>query len=64
MLKDQPKWDDSKERLRASMPLTPDSASIGEGDCEPGLGDTSNFERPTSRKAERPSERTKPQEKM
>ena len=35
------------------MPLTPDSTSIGEGDCESGLGDTSNFERPIGRKVEK-----------
>jgi len=53
MLKDQPKWANSNERLRASMPPTLDLTSIGEGDCESRLGDTSNFERPIGRKAEK-----------
>ena len=35
------------------MPPTPESTSIGNGDCGPGLGDTSHFERPIGRKAEK-----------
>nr|POE68029.1 hypothetical protein CFP56_26927 [Quercus suber] len=53
MLKDQPKFADPNGRSRASVPLTPESTSIGEGDCGFGLGDTSNFKRPIGRKAEK-----------
>ena len=54
MLKDQPKFaNPNNARWRSSIPPTPESISIGEGDCGPGLGDTSNFERPTGRKAEK-----------
>ena len=35
------------------MPSTPKSISIGERDCESELGDTSNFERPIGRNAEK-----------
>ena len=35
------------------MPPTLESISIGEGDYGSGLGDTSNFERPIGRKAEK-----------
>ena len=54
MLKDQPKFaDPNNARWRSSVPPTPESISIGEGDCGSGLGDTSNFERPIGRKAEK-----------
>ncbi|XP_023885829.2 uncharacterized protein LOC111997930 [Quercus suber] len=54
MLKDQPKFaDPSNARSRSSVPLTPESISIGEGDCGSGLGDSSNFERPIGKKAEK-----------
>ena len=54
MLKDQPKFaDPNNARSRSSVPPTPESISIGEGDCGSGLGDTSNFERPIGRKAEK-----------
>ena len=54
MLKNQPKFaDPNNARWRSSMPPTPKSISIGEGDCGSGLGDTSNFERPISRKAKK-----------
>ena len=43
----------TKGRSRASTPPTPESTSIGEGDCGFGLGDTFNFERPIGRKAEK-----------
>nr|XP_023873606.1 uncharacterized protein LOC111986212 [Quercus suber] len=54
MLKDQPKFaDPSNAKSRSSVPLTPESIFIGEGDCGSGLGDSSNFERPIGRKAEK-----------
>nr|POF15803.1 glutathione s-transferase t3 [Quercus suber] len=54
MLKDQPKFTDpSNAKSRSSVPLTPESISIGEGDCGSGLGDSSNFERPIGKKAEK-----------
>ena len=54
MLKDQPKFaDPNNARWRSSVPPTPKSISIGEGDCGSGLGDTSNFERPIGRKVEK-----------
>ncbi|XP_065639187.1 uncharacterized protein LOC136071600 [Quercus suber] len=54
MLKDQPKFaDPSNAKSRSSVPLTPESISIGEGDCGSKLGDSSNFERPIGRKAEK-----------
>ena len=54
MLKDQPKFvDPNNARWRSSMPLTPESISIGKEDCGSKLGDTSNFERPTDRKAKK-----------
>jgi len=59
MLKDQPKWADPNGRSRASVPPTPESTSIGEGDCGSGLGDTSNFERPIGRKAEKANRKNK-----
>ncbi|KAL4615000.1 hypothetical protein ACB092_07G092600 [Castanea dentata] len=59
MLKDQPKWADPSERSRASMPLTLESTSIGEGDCGSGLGDTSNFERPIGRKTKKANKKNK-----
>nr|POE46378.1 glutathione s-transferase t3 [Quercus suber] len=47
MLKDQPKFaDPSSAKSRSFMPPTPESISIGEGDCGSGLGDSSNVERP------------------
>ena len=54
MLKDQSKFaDPNNARSRSSMPPTLESISISEGDCGSGLGDTSNFERPIGRKAEK-----------
>ena len=54
MLKDQPKFvDPNNARWRSSVPPTPKSISIGEGDCGSGLGNTSNFERPIGRKAKK-----------
>ena len=54
MLKDQPKFaDPNNARWRSSVPPTPKSISIGKGDCGSRLGDTSNFERPIGRKAEK-----------
>ena len=54
MLKDQPKFaDPNNAKSRSSVPSTPESTSIGEGDCRSGLGDTSNFERPIGRNAEK-----------
>ena len=56
MLKDQPKFADpnnARSRSRSFVPLTPESISIGEGDCGSRLGNTSNFERPIGRKAEK-----------
>ena len=54
MLKDQPKFaDPNNARWRSFVPPTSESISIGEGDCGSGLGDTSNFERPIGRKAEK-----------
>ena len=54
MLKNQPKFaDPNNAKSRSSVPSTPESTSIGEGDCRSGLGDTSNFERPIGRNAEK-----------
>ncbi|KAL0015957.1 hypothetical protein SO802_003026 [Lithocarpus litseifolius] len=54
MLKDQPKFaDPNNAKSRSSVPPTPKSISISEGDCGSGLGNTSNFERPIGRKAEK-----------
>ena len=54
MLKDQSKFaDPNNARWRSSVPPTSESISIGKGDCGSGLGDTSNFERPIGRKAEK-----------
>ena len=54
MLKNQSKFaDPNNARWRSSVPPTSESISIGEGDCGSGLGDTSNFERPIGRKAEK-----------
>nr|POE79176.1 glutathione s-transferase t3 [Quercus suber] len=54
MLKDQPKFvDPNNAKSRSSMPPTPESISIGEGDCGSGLGDTSNFEKPFGKKAKK-----------
>ena len=41
------------------MPPTLELTSIGEGDCGSGLGDTSNFERPIGRKAEKANRKNK-----
>ena len=59
MLKDRPKFADPNGRSRASMPSTPESKSIGEGDCGFGLGDDSDFERPSGREAEKASRKNK-----
>ena len=59
MLKDQPKFADPNGRLRASVPPTPESTSIGEGECGSRLDDTSNFERPIGRKAEKAIQKNK-----
>ncbi|XP_030936472.1 uncharacterized protein LOC115961676 [Quercus lobata] len=54
MLKDQLKFaDPNNARSRSSVPPTSEAISISEGDCGFGLGDTSNFERPIGRKAEK-----------
>ena len=54
MLKNQPKFaDPNNAKSRSSVPPTLESISIGKGDCRSGLGDTSNFERPIGRKAEK-----------
>ncbi|KAK9985344.1 hypothetical protein SO802_030295 [Lithocarpus litseifolius] len=54
MLKDQPKFaDPNNAKSRSSVPPTPESIYISEGDCGSRLGDTSNFERPIGRKAEK-----------
>nr|POE49838.1 hypothetical protein CFP56_26754 [Quercus suber]POE51974.1 hypothetical protein CFP56_75725 [Quercus suber]POE57355.1 hypothetical protein CFP56_47982 [Quercus suber] len=54
MLKNQQKFaDPNNAKSRSSVPPTPESIFIGEGDCGSGLGNTSNFERPIGRKAEK-----------
>ena len=54
MLKDQPKFaNPNNAKSRSSVPPTPESISIGEGDYGSGLSDISNFERPIGRKAEK-----------
>ena len=54
MLKDQPKFaNPNNAKSRSSVPPTSDSISIGKGDCGFGFSDTSNFERPIGRKAEK-----------
>ncbi|KAF3967998.1 hypothetical protein CMV_008073 [Castanea mollissima] len=59
MLKDQPKFANPNGRSRASVPPTPESTSIGEGDYGSGLGDDSNFERPIGRKAKQANRKNK-----
>ena len=60
MLKDQSKFaDPNNARWRSSVPPNSESISIGEGDCGSGLGDTSNFERPIDRKAEKAIQKNK-----
>ena len=59
MLKNQPKWADPNERLKASMPQTPESTSINKGDCGSRLGNTSNVERSISRKAKKANQNNK-----
>ena len=64
MLKDQSKFaDPNNARWRSSVPPTSESISIGKGDCGSGLGDTSNFERPIGRKAEKAIWKNKATEK-
>lgn len=63
MLKDQPKFADPNGESRASVPQTPKSTSIGDGDCGSELGDTSHFERPIGRKAEKAIRKNKATEK-
>nr|POE84319.1 hypothetical protein CFP56_74478 [Quercus suber] len=63
MLKDQPKFANPNGRSRASVPPTPESSFIGEGNCEFGLGDTFNFERPIGKKAEKATRKNKATEK-
>ncbi|KAL0013092.1 hypothetical protein SO802_000161 [Lithocarpus litseifolius] len=54
MLKDQPKFaDPNNAKSRSSVPPTPESISISEGDCGSGLGNTFNFERTIGRKVEK-----------
>ena len=59
MLKDQPKFADPNGRSRASVPPTPESTSIGEGEYGSELGNTSNFERPIGRKIEKAIQKNK-----
>ena len=63
MLKDPPKFADPNGRSRASVPSTLESTFIGEGECGSGLDDTSNFERPIGRKAEKAIQKNKATEK-
>ena len=59
MLKDQLRFADPNGRSRASVPSTPESTSIGQGECGSGPDDTSNFERPIGRKAEKAIQKNK-----
>ncbi|XP_030923377.1 uncharacterized protein LOC115950296 [Quercus lobata] len=59
MLKDQPKFADPNGRSKASVPPTPESTSIGEGEYGSELGGTSNFERPIGRKIEKAIQKNK-----
>ena len=59
MLKYQPKFADPNGRSRASVPSTPESTSIGQGECGFRLDDTFNFERPIGRKAEKAIQKNK-----
>ena len=64
MLKDQPKFaDPNNARWRSSVPPTSESISISERDCGSGLGNTSNFERPIGKKAEKAIRKNKATEK-
>ncbi|XP_030964661.1 uncharacterized protein LOC115985911 [Quercus lobata] len=64
ILKDQPKFaDPNNARSRSSVPPTPKSISIGKGDCGSELDDTSNFERPIGKKAEKAIRNNKATEK-
>ncbi|KAK9989982.1 hypothetical protein SO802_024967 [Lithocarpus litseifolius] len=63
-LKDQPKFaDPNNAKSRSSVPPTPESVSIGERDYGSRLGDTSNFEIPIGRKAEKAIRKNKAIEK-
>nr|POF25420.1 hypothetical protein CFP56_15414 [Quercus suber] len=65
MLKDQPKFvDPSSAKSRSFMPPTLKSISIGEGDCGSGLGTLPMLRDLLVGRPKRPSERTKPPEKM
>ena len=53
VLKFQPKWSMPKENSKVVLPPTLDSISIADGDDVSLVDDTTNFERPIGRKAEK-----------
>ena len=59
MLKNQPKWTMPKKKSRIVLPPTPDSIPIAEGDDVSILDDTTTFERPRGRKAEKADRKKK-----
>ena len=59
VLKHQPKWSIPKEYSRVALPLTQDSISIADGDDVSLVDDTTNFERPIGRKAEKANRKKK-----
>ena len=63
MLKNQPKWTMPKKKSRIVLPPTPDSIPIAEGDDVSILDDTTTFERPIIRKAEKANRKKKASEK-
>ena len=63
MLRNQPKLSMRKKKSRIVLPPTPDSIPIADGDDVSLLGDTTTFERPIGRKAEKANWKKKDSEK-
>ena len=59
VLKHQPKWSMLKEYSRVVLPPTQDSISIADRDDVSLVDDTTNFERPIGRKAEKANRKKK-----
>ena len=59
VLKHQPKWSIPKEYSRVVLPPTQDSISIADWDDMSLVDDTTNFERPIGRKAEKANQKKK-----
>ena len=59
VLKNQPKWSIPKEYSRVVLPPTQDSISIADWDDVSLVDDTTNFERPIGRMAEKANRKKK-----